>query len=606
MSATEPRPDENGQPVPGMGAIPHEGGTTFRVWAPHAEAVSVMGTFNDWSAEANPLEPEENGYWAANVAGAGPGDQYKYVLTSADGQLERLDPYARKVTNSVGNSVVYDRSFDWGEDDFQMPAWNELVIYEMHVSTFQAQPGIGGGTLQTAMEKLSYLRELGVNAIELMPVMEVPGGISWGYNPALPFAVESDWGGPDALKEFVRAAHEHGLAVILDVVYNHFGPTDLVLWQFDGWRENDLGGIYFYNDGRAHTPWGETRPNYASDPVRQYIRDNALMWLEEYRIDGLRWDGTAYIRHVAGTPGEPEGDLPEGWTLMQWVHEEMRERFPWKFSIAEDFREEEAVTRPVEEGGAGFHSQWDGAFVHPVRANLIAGDDADRDVEVLRDAILHRFDGDAFKRIVYTESHDEVANGRARLPEEIWPDNSEHWFAKKRSTLGAALVFTVPGVPMIFQGQEFLTDRWFEDDQPLDWEFAARMEGITQLYRDLIALRRNMEGVSRGLTGQHVEVHHVNPEAKALAFHRWSEGGPGDSVVVVLNFGNEPLLDYAIGFPAGGTWELRFDSHHATYDPEFDGQVSSSVEAVDGDCDGMAHEAAVSVSPYSAVILSQP
>lgn len=604
MAAKEARPDEKGEPVPGMGAIPHEGGTTFRVWAPHAESVSVMGDFNDWSGEANPLAPEEDGFWAVNVPGVRPGDQYKYVLTNGEQRLERLDPHARQVTNSVGNAVVYDRSFDWSDDDFQMPSWNEMVIYEMHVGTFHAQPGPGGGTLLTAIEKFPYLQELGVNAIQLMPVMEFPGGISWGYNPGLPFAVESDWGGPDALKEFVLEAHRHGIAVILDVVYNHLGPGDLALWQFDGWQENGLGGIYFYNDDRANTPWGDTRPNYGYDPVRQYIRDNALMWMEEYHIDGLRWDGTAYVRHVNGTPGDPEGDLPDGWSLMKWVHEEMRERFPWKISIAEDLRDEEFVTRDVGAGGAGFNSQWDAAFVHPVRANLVAGDDADRNVEVVRDAILHRYEGDAFKRVIYTESHDEVANGRARLPEEIWPDNSEHWFAKKRSTLGAALVFTAPGVPMIFQGQEFLTDRWFEDEQPLDWEYAERLAGITHLYRDLIALRRNLEGISKGLTGQNVEVHHCNVEARALAFHRWSDGGPGDSVVVVANLSNNALTDYVVGFPAGGKWEMRFDSHHAAYDAEYDGQVSQSVDAVEGECDGMGHHAAVNVSPYSAVIFS--
>ena len=160
------------------------------------------------------------------------------------------------------------------------------------------------GTFDSAIEKFPYLKELGINAIEVMPIMEFSGDFSWGYNPSHPFAVESIYGGPDAFKRFVKAAHEHGIAVIVDVVYNHFGPADLDLWRFDGWSENDKGGIYFYNDRRSQTPWGETRPDYGRGEVRQYLRDNALMWLEEYHVDGLRWDMIIYIKSIDGNDGQ--------------------------------------------------------------------------------------------------------------------------------------------------------------------------------------------------------------------------------------------------------------------------------------------------------------
>ena len=130
-----------------------------------------------------------------------------------------------------------------------------------------------------------------------MPLAEFAGELSWGYNPACIFAVETDYGGPLGFKRFVKAVHQAGMGVILDVVYNHFGPSDLDLWQFDGWSENGLGGIYFYNDWRAETPWGSTRPDYGRKEVRQFIRDNAMMWLEEYHVDGLRLDMTLYMRH---------------------------------------------------------------------------------------------------------------------------------------------------------------------------------------------------------------------------------------------------------------------------------------------------------------------
>jgi 1,4-alpha-glucan branching enzyme len=590
---------------PGMGAIPHGRGTTFRVWAPHAGSVSVIGTFNDWDPGAHPLTLEENGFWAADVPDAFPGDEYKYHIVNGEHAFERIDPYAREVTNSVGNAVIFDRSFDWGDDVFTMPPWNELVIYELHIGTFTRGEGGCPGTFHTAMEKLPYLRDLGINAVELMPIAEFAGDHGWGYAPSVPFAVESAYGGPRAFKEFVQAAHEHGIAVILDVVYNHFGPSDLPLWRFDGWYENDLGGIYFYNDWRAQTPWGHTRPDYGRWEVRQYIRDNALMWLEEYRVDGLRWDMTSYLRQVDGQPSNPNGQFPEAWEMMRWINREIRDRFPWKITIAEEFRNDPAITREVDRGGAGFGSQWDDHFVHPVRELLITPDDEARDMLKLRDAILHRFGGDAFHRVIYTESHDEVANGRARVIEETAPDDAHGWHAKKRSTLGAALVFTAPGIPMIFHGQEFLTDGWFEEHNYLPWHQVDDFPGVVRLYRDLIALRRNLHGVSRGLTGQNVDVHHVNDTGKVLAFHRWAGGGAGDSVIVVMNAANRTVHDYPIGFPAGGVWKVRFDSHSHYYGRQYQGQVTTDVEAIDGECDGLPYHAAVSVAPYSAIILSQ-
>ncbi len=165
-------------------------------------------------------------------------------------------------------------------------------------------------------------------------------------------------------------------------------------------------------------------------------------------------------------------------------------------------------------------------------------------------AITHRYNGDAFRRVIYSESHDEVANGKARVPHEINPDDPEGWFAQKRSALAAALVFTSPGVPMLFQGQEFLQGEWFRDDVPLDWDLSEAHRGIVLLYRDLIRLRRNIAGFTRGLLGQHVNVFHVNHERKVIAFHRWAEGGPGDDTIVIMNFMNDSCTDYVVGFPA--------------------------------------------------------
>jgi 1,4-alpha-glucan branching enzyme len=593
---------------PGMGAIPHRSGTTFRVWAPNAEAVFVTGTFDDWAGDGTPLGRDgdgASGTWSADVRAAAPGDEYRFTIRTADGDLSRMDPYARQVTSSVGNCVVYDPAgFDWGDDAFRMPTWDDLVVYEMHIGTFAASAD-RQGTFDTARRRLEYLQRLGVSAVQVMPPFEFAGDISWGYNPAHLFAIESGYGGPDAFKRFVRDAHAHGIAVIVDVVYNHLGPSDLDLWRFDGWAEGDGGGIYFYNDDRAMTPWGATRPDYGRGEVRTFLRDSAMTWLEEFRCDGLRFDSTVNIRTRDGNPSDPAAALPDGWSFMAWVNDEIRARQPWKITIAEDLQDDPALVAPTELGGAGFSAQWDAGFVHPVRAALVAPDDAGRDVEAVAAAITGKGRGDALSRVIYTESHDEVANGKMRIPEEISPGDAASWWAKKRAALGSALVLTSPGIPMLFQGQELLEDRWFDDTVALDWEKASTNRGILRLHRDLVALRRDREGMIRGLRGSHVAILRADQEGKLLVMHRWMDGGPNDDTVVVASFADQALDDVRIGFPAPGRWRVRFNSDASSYAHEFGSHDVVDLDADGEPMDGCEQSGLVSVGPYSVLILSR-
>jgi 1,4-alpha-glucan branching enzyme len=598
-------PHSQHQPHPGMGAIVHDAGVAFRVWAPHATAVAVVGSFNDWKPDQHPMTHDADGYWYADVASAAPGDEYRFHLVNGDREFSRIDPYAREVTNSVGNAVVHDPYFDWGDDRQMMPPWNEAVIYELHIGTFGRAPGEHGdapASFHDALTRFEHLKTLGVNVLQVMPAVEFAGDVSWGYNPAHIFAIESAYGGPRAFKHFVREAHRAGFAVVLDVVYNHFGPSDLDLWQFDGWSEHGMGGIYFYNDWRASTPWGDTRPDYGRPEVRQFIHDNAMMWLDDYHVDGLRFDMTLYMRavHADGT-----GDLPDGWSLAQWINGEIRQRYPGRITIAEDLQNNEWLTRAVGAGGAGYSAQWDANFVHPVRGAVIATGDEHRSMDDIHAAITHRYNGDAFQRVIYSESHDEVANGKARVPSEINADDPAHWLAVKRSTLAAALVFTAPGIPMIFQGQEFLQGGWFEDTVPLEWDKTDTYRGILRLYRDLIALRRNVHGTTRGLTGHGLLTYHVNDSDNFVAFHRWAHRGPGDDVVVLANFAHTIKVDYQVGFPAAGDWHIRLNSSWRGYHPDFTDVGSPVVEAEDGDCDGLPASGRVQIGPYSVLVLSQ-
>ena len=540
---------------PGMGSVPYPGGVTFRVWAKLARWVAVMGAFNGWSRTDHPLAPDGAGYWSVDVPGAASGGEYKYVIVGPDGQrLEHADPYARIMTNSDGNSVVHDPVFDWGSTPFTMPAWDELVVYELHVGSFNDDAAAAPpGNIGSVISRLDHLVGLGVNAVLLLPPAEFPGGLSWGYNSSSPFTVETDYGGPDALKTLIRAAHERGIAVLCDVVYNHFGTADSVVYRYDGWHdERHDGGIYIYDNDRRETGYGD-RPDYGRPEVRQYLRDNARAWLHDFRFDGLRWDATSLISSVHGDGGWP---LPDGQGLMRWINSEIDAEQPWKISMAEDMKTDPWITRPVAQGGAGFDTQWDAGFVHPVRRVLTRFDDAQRSMGEVRAALENRYGDRWLARVVYTESHDEVAsnNGNTRLPAAIDRFDARSWYAKKRSILGAVLVFTAPGIPMIFQGQEFLESRAWNDDVPLQWADASTYAGIVNLYRELVALRRNARYTTRGLRGPHLNVFHVNDIDKVIAYHRWAGGGPADDVVVLANFSRRSYPGYRIGLPRRGTW----------------------------------------------------
>ncbi|MCB9916301.1 MAG: alpha amylase C-terminal domain-containing protein [Planctomycetes bacterium] len=594
-----------------MGANPYTGGLLgedgvgFRVWAPNASSVHVSGDFNGWSGTAAPMASDGAGHWSLDVRGASAGQRYKYVVRNGAQTLWKNDARARALTSSTGESLIVDpAAFDWGTQPYATPNWNDLVVYELHVGTFFDAPGGLPGTFQTALAKVPYLADLGVTAVELMPSCEFPGDYSWGYNYAHPFAVESIYGGTDGLKAFVKSCHEHGIAVLLDVLYNHWGPNDLDLWRYDGWAVGNYGGIYFYNSTQSQTPWGDTRPDFGRGEVRQYIRDNVLFWLDEYRLDGLRWDSTSNIRT------SPWGDNADGWSLMQWCNDEVDATAPWKINIAEDMfnAPNEWITRSTGTGGAGFDSQWDALFVHPIRAAVIAANDGDRNMWSVRDAIAQQYNGQATRRVIYTESHDEVANGKSRVPEEIWPGNAGSYYSKKRSTLAAAVVLTSPGVPMLFQGQEFLEDGFFSDGDPLDWSKLTTFAGIQQLYKDLIRLRRDLDGTTRGLTGDHVNVFHVDDFNKLVAYHRWDQGGAGDDVVVVCNFANTTWAtpqNYTIGLPRAGTWFVRFNSDAVGYDASFEDWPAVAITAQPGGYDGLPYHGTISIGKYTALILSQ-
>lgn len=583
----------------GMGAVINDGVTTFRVWAPNADKIFVTGDFNDWNETNFPLESEQNGYWSGVTSDAQEGHEYKYLIHNGAHKFFRNDPYAFELTNSNGNTIIRSLDFDWEGDAFEMHDWNKLVIYELHVGTFNRKKADQVGTFEEVIEKLSYLKKLGINCIELLPVAEFAGGISWGYNPAHPFAIEQDYGGPEGLFRLVKEAHKAGIAIIMDVVYNHFGPSDVDLWQFDGWSENDKGGIYFYNDHRSATPWGDTRPDYGRQEVRRYLRDNALMWIEKYHCDGLRLDATSYIRYEGGGIGEKRA-IDEGNQMMREINLELQTKYPKVLTIAEDLKGDEFVTNGIAYGGIGYGAQWDSHFVHPVREVLLDTRDDSRDLQKIVDALEYTYSGNVFKRVIYTESHDEVANGKARVPEEIQPGDAESEFAKRRAVLGMVLTLTAPGIPMLFQGQEFIEDEYFQDTEQLDWGKEVRLSGIRQLVSDVIKLRTGASGGATGLNGQHLDIIHFNPDTKILAFKRG--GTEEDQALIILNFRNQEYLGYGIGVDDKQDWKLRINADWKGYDTDFSNLEVNDLQLEEQETDGRPFTGTFNIPGYGALI----
>ena len=578
---------------PGWGATPYTGasgtGVTFRVWAPNATSVAAAGMFNGWSSTANLLVREgTTDVWSADVSSARTNQEYKYVV---NGSLWRADPRSAEIRTSFRNSVIHSRTnFAWG-GPFTNPPLKEMVVYEMHAGTFHDPTPANGvnATLIDAIAKLDHVRDLGANVVELMPVNDYPTATSWGYNPAYPFSVENAYGGPDALRQFVKAAHDRGIAVFIDIVHNHYGP-DTDLWQFDGWTPNpSYGGIYFYNTNYlCCTPWGVTRPNYDTPHVRDYIKDTFRMWIEDYRIDGFRWD-TPFHMIFAETNTGQYAFIPSGFSLIEETLTLMATQYPGRINIAENTKYFES-----------FDSTWDTYFPYGLSTELTYASDASRSMFNISSLITGS--GEGLRRVTYSESHDTVGNlnSGVRLPRAIDGASPTSYVARKRSMLGVATAFISPGIPMVFQGQEMLETEAFGDTLPVDWTKTNTYAAVTRFYRDLARLRRNLDDVSGGLQGVGASVTLVDNSAKLLVVHRYDPEQPGQDCVVVLNYAGVPRTNRTIPLPSSGTWHVYLNSDLTTYGADFSSTGSTAVAAGGAPATGQ-----ITIGPYAAMILSK-
>lgn len=600
-----------------LGAFPvpanQGGGYLFRVWSPNSTRVSVVGNFNGFADRRDEARRNTtDGVWTAHVTGASTGQEYKYLL---NGATFRKDPRSRRQVNSSGNSVLYDpAAFNWaGDVPFTTNNIRDIIIYEAHVGTLDRGTGSVPSNFNRILGtgRLDYLRDLGVTMIHLMPVFEFPGDFSGGYNPSDPFAIEVAYGGPDGLKSFTRAARQRGIGVMMDVVHNHYGPSDLDMYRFDNPNATTGGGIYFYDapDDLANASFGP-RPDFSEPQVRAYIRDNVDMLIDEYRMSGLRWDFTKAIRGRIDSNFNVTQPIPEGISLLREINGSLAADGSF-YSVAEDLAGERFIVDSVDTAnGLGFRAQWQVGFHYAVTEEL-AKPDNELNIGRLADTL----NGADFSHINYVESHDEVweTNGKDRTPWRFDSTNGASYIARKKALLAAGLLLTAEGVPLIFQGSEVLelggANRSWDDTEAIDWSrlTSPNVAAFNSAYRDLIRLRRNVDGTTAGLKGDNTNVFFAG--GSVMAYSR-SNGGsaPGDIVVVISNFSDTDFatLGFNIGFPQSGTWYEQLNLEDAAYGSDFtDRGVGQTVVTNGAGLHGQPTRGTVLLGPYTTVILSR-
>ncbi|MDB4720529.1 alpha-amylase family glycosyl hydrolase [Verrucomicrobiales bacterium] len=571
-----------------LGPSPEKDGTVFRVWAPNAEKVSVAGDFNQWNPNSDLLKANA-GIWQGRVPKAKHGDEYRYVITNK-GTHWRTDPYARKMTSSIGNSIIWDPdTFEWTDQEWVTPHFEDMILYELHIGTFSGE-GDGAtnhpATFRDAVDQhLDHLVELGINTVELMPVTEFSGDLSWGYNPMSQFAIESSYGDPNELKYFVNRCHNAEIAVIVDTVYNHMGGNDLAdnLLNYDG------SEIYFYPEGNGFrkTPWGP-RPDYGITEVREYLLDTVRYWINEYHMDGFRIDATSYIKVNS-----------DGWQLLKDIKDVTDTVSLKAFVSAEQLPNDPAITVPTEAGGAGLDSQWNDLFHDHLREALNATSFGDPNMGKLVQGMNH-FDFGGTLAINYIESHDEAAN-HGRVVKVADNSNPHSEYAYGRGKLCYGLVMFTSGIPMILQGQEMMEDRNFGDskDKKIQWQYKTKYEDYFLACRDMTWIRRTAPALR---SNANQNIFHVNESDNVIAWHRWT--GNGDDVVIIANFNNNHFDNYCIGMPRDGKWIETFNSDSSIYGGNNFGN-EGTVTANGNSRDGLPSSACIELPRMGIVVLSK-
>lgn len=591
-----------------MGATVVAGGATFRVWAPAAQQVFVLtGASLDAAEQPGFIASQSDamftlgdGSWGAFVAGLGEGAPYRLWVIGSGSTGYKRDPRARELSTLPAypdcNCLVRDpASYPWHDAAFRPPAFRDLIQYQLHVGVFYAVDAQGHdkrrsvGKFLDLLDRVDYLRDLGVNAVQLLPIQEFPSETSEGYNGLDLYSPETDYHigdvaelgrylqkanallamhglpplaidhlrpGPNQLKCVIDIFHLAGIAVMFDLVFNHAGGgfNDQSIWFLDRQPSGDDNRSLYFTDhqwvgGRVFAYWNEN--------VRQFLIDNASQCLQEFHIDGFRYDEVTVVDNNGG------GRFCQDLTAT--------ERFlrPQAIQVAEYWGGDRAAAVRAQPAGLGFDAAWGDKLRDGVRSAIgqtSGGRDARVDMDALAGALDTPDGFDAAWRVVNClENHDLVYDGNGpRIAALADPANARSWQARSRARLAAGLLIAARGIPMLFMGQEILEDKQWSDDVTFHANLLIWWDGLSsdvtmrdhlQFYRDLIRLRRD----SPALRSESLRVSAHNSLDRVMAIHRWIEGVGGD-VLVVANLQETNRFGYRIGFPHGGWWREAFNS----------------------------------------------
>ena len=542
------------------------GRTEFRVWAPLAIQVDVVGDFNSWQADTFILQNAGNGFWEGESGNISANDKYKYIMHRRNGRADhRIDPATRETDNSDMNNAqnhghVVDINFNWSL--FTTPSFDDMIIYQCHIGSFCGRNdgmhrGNSTSTFNDVITKLDYIRSLGFNTLALLPVQEYRDDRSWGYNPSLFFALESAYGGPIDLKNFVNECHKRGLAVIFDVVYNHISNDDSSFWHFDDDKTSSYLSSFM-------TPWG-WGPAFWQDGIKDFFLANMFMYFDEYKADGLRFDATRYIEWNSGLDSD-------GWKFMQHLTWFSKLHYPDKYLIAEHVPSNDTII-----DSAGFHATWfKGAYdnfkdalkgYNPVN-NL-------KNVAGLNSGYGNTYSY-SWNLIKYlTGSHDECGDMDHGKNQHRYYIESfggrDNWYARAKTRMAWAVNTAIMGTPMMFMGNEcYMWGYWHDTgdengDHRFDWSIAGDKSGWEM--RRLVSASNNIRSAHPSLRKGFMEITHEDHQNNILAFKRWNTDG--DVILVIVNAGDSDFRDHSYGVAPrhSGRWQQIL----CTQDEEFGG-----------------------------------
>ena len=560
-----------------LGAHPGDGGTELAVWAPDAEAVSVIGDFNGWRPGATPLAPVgDAGVWHGTVRELGRGALYKYHLRSKHRGYEvaKADPFAFRHEVAPGTASVV-----WTLGDYRWSdgAWmaqrartsrpeTPMAIYEVHLGSWMRVPEEGGRSLtytEIAPKLVDHVRRIGFTHVELMPLTEHPFYGSWGYETTGYFAATSRYGTPQELMALIDALHQAGIGVILDWVPAHFPTDEHGLVYFDGTP------LYEHPDRRLgfQPEWNTSIFDFGRPEVRSFLLSSALFWLREYHVDGLRVDGVAAMlyRDYAREPGawipnaQGGNEYWEAVELLQRLNDAIHREVPSAITIAEESTAWPNVTRAPAEGGLGFDYKWDMGWMHDTLSYL-ARDPLYRchHHNELTMRGLYAFS----ERFVLPLSHDEVVHGKGSLLGKMPGDR---WQKLANLRLLYAYMYSQPGKKLLFMGSELAPWNEWNHDSSLDWHLLddPSHRQIELLVGELNRLYRT-ERALHELDTERAGFHWLDPDDAAssvLVYERVARD-PADRIVIALNFTPVPRHNYRVGVLAPGSYEelLNTDS----------------------------------------------